>query len=170
MAIGGRFDTSPVTFADAHEDALAMAVGVRAPIAAAKVRPGEMALLIRLERGFVMRIEAERDALTGGTGHRIPRTAVIRMLLKEALDARERGRNGQVPVAVAVASLDAPEAASAAAEAEDDQVDEDEDDEDEDEDEDADEDADEDDEDDEDESDEDETDETKSAETKSAET
>ena len=111
MAIGARFETS-----SAHDDAVAMALAARGPTIAAKVRPGEMALLIRLERGFVMRIEAERDALTGGTGHRIPRTAVIRMLLKEALDARERGRNGQVPVAVAVASLDAPEAASAAAE------------------------------------------------------
>ncbi len=49
-----------------------------------------------------MRIEAEREVLTGGTGHKLPRTAMIRMLLKEALDARQRARNEQVPTAIVV--------------------------------------------------------------------
>jgi hypothetical protein len=59
-------------------------------------------LLIKLDSGFIMRIEAEREVLTGGTGHKIPRTAMIRMLLKEALEARQRARGEQVPQAIAV--------------------------------------------------------------------
>lgn len=70
------------------------------------VSPGEKPLLIRLDTGFIMRIEAERDVLTGGTGHKLPRTAMIRMLLKEALDARLRARNEQVPVAIVVTGSD----------------------------------------------------------------
>lgn len=59
-------------------------------------------LLIKLDSGFIMRIEAEREVLTGGTGHKIPRTAMIRMLLKEALEARQRARGEEVPRAIAV--------------------------------------------------------------------
>jgi hypothetical protein len=67
--------------------------------------PGEKPLLIKLDTGFILRIEAEREVLTGGTGHKLPRTAMIRMLLKEALDARQRLRHEQVPSAVLVGML-----------------------------------------------------------------
>lgn len=73
--------------------------GARAPSPAmAWQRP----LLIKLDNGFIMRIEAEREVLTGGTGHKIPRTAMIRMLLKEALEARQRARGEQVPQAIVI--------------------------------------------------------------------
>lgn len=52
----------------------------------------ERPLLIRLGCGLISRIDGERDELTEGTGHRIPRTIMIRVLLKEALDTRERSR------------------------------------------------------------------------------
>ncbi len=66
------------------------------------VLPGERPLLIKLDVGFILRIEAESELLTGGTGHKLPRTAMIRMLLKEALDARARGRGEKVPRAIVV--------------------------------------------------------------------
>jgi hypothetical protein len=72
------------------------------PSGPAQYETGERPLLIKLDRGFIMRIEAEREVLTGGTGHKLPRTAMIRMLLKEALDARARARNEKVPTAVVV--------------------------------------------------------------------
>ena len=59
-------------------------------------------VLIQLDNGFVARIEAERDVLTEGTGHKLPRTGMIRILLKEALDARQRARGERVLAAVAV--------------------------------------------------------------------
>ncbi len=64
--------------------------------------PGERPLLIKFDTGFLLRIEAEREVLTGGTGHRLPRTAMIRILVKEALDARARARGEQVPRAIVV--------------------------------------------------------------------
>lgn len=64
---------------------------------------GERPVLIRLDTGFLARIDAERYVLTGGTGHRVPRTAMIRILIKEALAARARTRGEKVPEAVAVA-------------------------------------------------------------------
>lgn len=67
--------------------------------------PREVPILIKLDSGFLLRIEAEREAVTGGTGHRIPRTAMLRMLLKEALDFRARARNEQVPEAILVGRL-----------------------------------------------------------------
>jgi hypothetical protein len=67
------------------------------------LHPGERPVLIRLDSGFLERIEAERYVLTGGTGHRVPRTTMIRILLKEALAARARARGEKVPEAVAVA-------------------------------------------------------------------
>jgi hypothetical protein len=65
----------------------------------------ERPVLIKLDPGFIARIEAERDALTGGTGCKVPRTAMIRMLLKEALDARARSRGETVPMAIEVGQL-----------------------------------------------------------------
>lgn len=62
----------------------------------------ERPVLIKLDPGFIERIEAERDALTAGAGCKIPRTAMIRMLLKEALDARARSRGETVPIAMEV--------------------------------------------------------------------
>ena len=54
-------------------------------------------LLIKLDPGFLLRIEAEREVITGGTGQKLPRTAMIRILIKEALDARARARGDMVP-------------------------------------------------------------------------
>jgi hypothetical protein len=65
----------------------------------------ERPLVIRLDVQFINRIENERDYLTGGTGHKLPRTAMIRMLLKEALDNRARARGERVPMAIAMGAL-----------------------------------------------------------------
>lgn len=59
-------------------------------------------LLIKLDPGFLLRIEAEREVITGGTGQKLPRTAMIRILIKEALDARARARGDMVPWATNV--------------------------------------------------------------------
>lgn len=55
--------------------------------------PPEKAILIRLDMGFIAAIEAERDAMPGGK--KFPRTAMIRTLLKEALDARRLSRQSK---------------------------------------------------------------------------
>lgn len=59
-------------------------------------------MLIRLDAGFIARIDAEREVLTGGTGHRIARTTMIRVLINESLKARARARGEKVPEAVTV--------------------------------------------------------------------
>lgn len=71
-----------------------------------EVIASEKPLLIRLDGGFIARIEAERDLITHGTGHKLPRTHMIRILLLEALNARARARNEAVPTAVNVGKLE----------------------------------------------------------------
>lgn len=62
-----------------------------------------MKILIDLDEGFIARIERERQVAEYGTatetqpGKRPPRTAMIRSLLSEALDARCLARGEEIP-------------------------------------------------------------------------
>jgi hypothetical protein len=57
------------------------------------MKPNDRSLLLKLnEKVFIRRIDWERELTTGPATGTVPRTMMIRMLLLEALDAREAGR------------------------------------------------------------------------------
>lgn len=102
---GGVFEGAAQALASVADDQPAFGPRAVPSLGGEAFVPREVPILIKLDAGFLMRIEAEREAVTGGTGHRIPRTAMLRMLLKEALDERARKRNERVPEAVVVGRL-----------------------------------------------------------------
>lgn len=62
-----------------------------------------MKILIEFDTGFLARIERERVVIERADGKRPPRTAMVRSLLRQALDARCAERNEEIPSAEPVA-------------------------------------------------------------------
>lgn len=67
-----------------------------------------MKILIDLDPGFLARIEREQVVLERNTGKRAPRTAVMRALMRQALDTNAAVRGEDIPSAM-VATPTEPE-------------------------------------------------------------